>query len=143
MEENKRNYNILVVEDDRDTGELIKTILTKEGFEITVSRDGESALNEAIIGAYDLILLDIMLPGMDGLEVCRQLSENNETRSIPVIMLTAKQELSTKLSSFVAGAKRFVPKPFEASELTEEVKRTLRQREIQDTSVGSITDPRD
>lgn len=143
MEENKRNYSILVIEDDRDTGELIRTILKKEGYAVTVARDGESGLNEAVINDFDLILLDIMLPGMDGLEVCKMLADNDETRSIPVIILTAKQELSTKLSSFVAGAKRFLSKPFEASELVEEVRRTLRQREIQGVAPSTTLDPRD
>lgn len=143
MEENIRNYTILVIEDDRDTGELIRTILKKEGYLVTVARDGESGLNEAVINDFDLILLDIMLPGMDGLEVCKMLADNSETRSIPVIILTAKQELSTKLSSFVVGAKRFISKPFEASELVDEVKRTLRQREIQSVAPITTIDPRD
>lgn len=143
MEQTTRPQTILVVEDDKDTRDLIKTILSRDGYEVETARDGKEGLEKALRILPDLILLDIMLPEMDGLAVCKNLMEDGAAKSIPVIILTAKQELSTKLSSFVAGAKRFISKPFEASEITDEVRRTLRQREIQSVAISSPMDPRD
>lgn len=121
---------ILVVEDDKDTNDLVSIILRDEGFVPIPAYDGEEGLATAEREMPDVIILDLMLPKMDGLEVCRSLADNEKTRSIPIIILTAKRELSTKLSSFVAGAKRFVTKPFDQHELISEVHRTIRQRRI-------------
>lgn len=133
---------ILVVEDDKDTNDLVSIILRDEGFVPIPAYDGEEGLATAEREMPDVIILDLMLPKMDGLEVCRSLADNEKTRSIPIIILTAKRELSTKLSSFVAGAKRFVTKPFDQHELINEVRRTIRQKQIAQTSADSNIDPR-
>jgi len=121
---------ILIIEDDKDTNDMISAILTDAGFVAISSLDGEDGLLKAEQESPDVIILDLMLPHINGLDVCRQLNSNEKTRSIPVIILTAKRELSTKLSSFVAGAKRFLTKPFEAQDLINEIRRAIRQKEI-------------
>lgn len=127
---NSKMENILVIEDDKDTNDIIITILTDAGFNSSSAYDGEEGLRMAELNQPDVIILDLMLPKINGLEVCRILNSNEKTRSIPIIILTAKRELSTKLSSFVAGAKRFLTKPFEGQDLINEIQRTIRQREI-------------
>jgi DNA-binding response OmpR family regulator len=127
---NCKSENILVIEDDKDTNDIILTILTDAGFCPSPAYDGEEGLRMAELNQPDVIILDLMLPKINGLEVCRILNANEKTRGIPVIILTAKRELSTKLSSFVAGAKRFLTKPFEGQDLINEIQRTIRQREI-------------
>jgi DNA-binding response OmpR family regulator len=127
---NDKKENILVIEDDKDTNDIILTILSDAGFNPTPAYDGEEGLRLAELNQPDVIILDLMLPKINGLEVCRILNTNEKTRSIPIIILTAKRELSTKLSSFVAGAKRFLTKPFEGQDLINEIQRTIRQREL-------------
>ncbi|MFA6449622.1 MAG: response regulator [bacterium] len=126
----EKNTNILVIEDDKDTNDIILTILNDAGFSPFPAYDGEEGLQKAESEQPDVIILDLMLPKINGLEVCRILNSNEKTRAIPVIILTAKRELSTKLSSFVAGAKRFITKPFESQDLVNEIRRTIRQKEI-------------
>jgi len=121
---------ILVIEDDKDTNDIISSILNDAGFESSSAYDGEEGLFKAQNENPDVIILDLMLPKVNGLEVCRVLSANDKTRSIPIIILTAKRELSTKLSSFVAGAKRFITKPFEGQDLINEINRAIRQKEL-------------
>ncbi len=121
---------ILIIEDDKDTNDVISAILSDAGFDTLSSLDGEDGLSKAKQESPDIIILDLMLPRINGLDVCRMLSSDEKTRTIPVIILTAKSELSTKLSSFVAGAKRFLTKPFEAQDLVNEIRRTIRQKEI-------------
>jgi two-component system, OmpR family, response regulator VicR len=123
-------HRILIIEDDKDTNDLVSSILGDEGFVSIPAYDGEEGLLKAEKEQPDVIILDLMLPKIDGIEVCRLLTDNEKTRSIPVIILTAKHELSTKLSSFVAGAKRFLTKPFDRQELITEVNRTIRQRQL-------------
>lgn len=139
----KNNHRILVIEDDQDTNDLISTILEDAGFKSLPALDGEQGIEKARAETPDVILLDLMLPTIDGIEVCRRLMADEKTRSIPVIVLTAKQELSTKLSSFVAGAKRFLTKPFDENELISEIQRTIRQKELQHQNIESPVDPRD
>jgi two-component system phosphate regulon response regulator PhoB len=136
---------ILVIEDDPDTQEMLCDILSDAGYNPLSAPDGEQGLELAENAQPGLILLDLMLPGMDGLEVCRQLSSSDVTRSIPVIILTARQELPVKLSSFMAGAKRFLTKPFETDVLLSEISRTFRQASLGDSRHfdGANLDPRD
>jgi len=122
-----KNYTILVIEDDEDMNELVCAILDTAGYTMESAADGREGLEKAIEKKPDLILLDIMLPEMDGIELCRKLTADEETRNIPVIMLTLKRELSVKLSSYIAGAKRYITKPFGVEDLLSEVKNTLRQ----------------
>lgn len=127
---NEKKTMILVIEGDKDTNDMLVSILGDAGYSTTPALNGEEGLKKAEADNPDVILLDLMLPQISGLEVCRLLSANEKTRNIPIIILTAKRELSTKLSSFVAGAKRFITKPFESQDLLNEIQRTIRQKEI-------------
>lgn len=118
---------ILVVEDDPDMSQLIGGILSDAGFSTHVCHNGEKGFEEAYNRIPDLILLDIMLPGIDGIEVCRKLSSDDRTKHIPIIMVTVKRELSCKLASYISGAKRFISKPFGVDELLNEVYNALQQ----------------
>ncbi|HOO56026.1 MAG TPA: response regulator [bacterium] len=143
MNKKAKLTRVLIVEDDRDTNELVALIMKDAGFETVSALDGREGLDKARDDEPDIIILDLMLPEIDGLEVCRRLSADEKTKSIPIIILTAKRELSTKLSSFVAGAKRFVTKPFDSNDLLIEINRTLRQKELQANDVRSSIEPRD
>ncbi len=140
----KEEVQVLIVEDDPDANELVSIILREEGYGTRSVFTGEDALAAIEIEKPDVILMDITLPKMDGTEVCRLLSNDDKTRSIPVIMLTARKELSTKLYSFVAGAKRYINKPFTSEELVTEIKRILVQKS-QSSAVSFVPDfdPRD
>jgi DNA-binding response OmpR family regulator len=134
---------ILVVEDDKDMNDLICAILTEAGYKTISVASGEKGLEKAYQDKPDLVLLDIQLPKMDGIEVCRAITSNDETKSIPIIMVTIKKELSTKLSSYIAGARRFISKPFGVEELIGEVRKTLRQSGIPQHVNEEFFDPRD
>lgn len=118
---------ILVVEDEKDIVKMLRYNLEKEGFKVIDARDGEDALDLAVRQHPDLILLDLMLPGMDGLEVCKALKKENKTSSIPIIMLTAKSQESDKVVGLELGADDYITKPFSPRELTARIKAVLRR----------------
>lgn len=144
---NKETLNedktILVVEDDKDMNELICAVLAEAGYKTISVSTGEKGIERAHQDKPDLVLLDIELPKMDGIEVCRSITSHEETKGIPVIMVTIKRELSTKLSSYIAGARRFITKPFGVEELVGEVRKTLRQSGIPQHLENLPFDPRD
>jgi len=115
---------ILVVDDEERIRRLLRMYLEKEGYTIEEAEDGESALDKAMRKDYDLILLDVMLPGMDGTEVCAKL---RQAKSTPVIMLTAKGEETNRVQGFEAGADDYVVKPFSPREVIYRVKAILRR----------------
>ena len=115
---------ILIVEDEKSLAEIVAERLKKEKFIVDVSNDGEEGLYNALSGIYDLIILDIMLPHVDGMEILRQIRQNN--LSAKVIMLTAKAELEDKLAGFSKGANDYVPKPFHIDELVARINAQLR-----------------
>ncbi|GEN45187.1 response regulator transcription factor [Alkalibacillus haloalkaliphilus] len=115
---------ILVVDDEERIRRLLRLYLEREGFEIDEAEDGDGALAKALNQDYDLILLDLMLPGIDGMEVCEQLREQKAT---PVIMLTAKGEESNRVHGFEAGADDYIVKPFSPREVVLRVKALLRR----------------
>ncbi|MFA5199200.1 MAG: response regulator, partial [Candidatus Omnitrophota bacterium] len=119
--------NILIVEDEKDIIKMLEYNLKKEGFKVSDTRDGESALEEARRGHPDIILLDLMLPGIDGLEVCKSLKNDPKTSSIPVIMLTAKSQESDKIVGLELGADDYITKPFSPRELIARIKAVLRR----------------
>ena len=96
--------NVLVVDDERDILELVKYNLDKEGYRVTVVASGEDALAATRAKMPDLIVLDLMLPGVDGLEVCRHLKSDAKTRSIPIVMLTAKGSEADVVAGLELGA---------------------------------------
>ncbi|MEJ2110116.1 MAG: response regulator [Acidobacteriota bacterium] len=118
---------ILIIDDEEDLIELARYNLEQEGFQVQGALDGESGLAIAIKEQPDLVLVDLMLPGMDGLEVCRSLRANSSTASIPVIMLTAKSAESDRIVGLELGADDYVTKPFSPRELAARVKAVLRR----------------
>ena len=118
--------NILIIEDDPDIAEIERDYLVLGGFSVTVARDGEAGLSEARSGQYDLILLDLMLPGIDGFTVCRTLRGEGD---IPIIMVTARREDVDKIRGFGYGADDYVEKPFSPSVLVARVKAHLAREE--------------
>jgi len=115
---------IMIVDDDNNIAELISLYLTKECFDTKIVNDGESALREYDNFAPNLILLDLMLPGMDGYQVCRELRQRS---SIPIIMLSAKGEIFDKVLGLELGADDYIIKPFDSKELVARVKAVLRR----------------
>jgi phosphate regulon transcriptional regulator PhoB len=118
---------ILVVDDEEDLIELVRYNLEQEGFQVRSASDGESGLAIARQELPDLVLIDLMLPGMDGLELCRSLRSDNRTAAIPVIMLTAKSAESDRIVGLELGADDYVVKPFSPRELAARVKAVLRR----------------
>ena len=118
---------VLVIEDEKDLAELIAFHLEKEGFRPLIASDGAAGLNEARSAKPDLILLDLMLPGMMGTEICRLLKGAEQTAGIPVIMLTAKGEEIDRVVGFEMGADDYVVKPFSTRELMLRVRAVLRR----------------
>lgn len=118
---------ILIVEDERDIADLVKYHLEKAGLSARVVGDGRQALDLIHREPPLLVVLDLMLPGLDGLEVCRRLRGNTETRGIPIIMLTAKSEEVDRIVGLEMGADDYVPKPFSPRELVARVKAVLRR----------------
>ena len=116
--------NILVVEDDKNISDLIHMYLVKEGFDVRIAGDGGKALEEFQKKEPDLILLDIMLPVMDGWAVCAKV---RETSKVPIIMLTAKSEDADKLMGFECGADDYLTKPFNILELKARIRALLRR----------------
>ena len=121
------NAKVLVVEDEDAISNLLKYNLMAEGYDVTVVEDGDDALMVADEIQPDIILLDWMLPNVSGIEICRQLRTREETRTIPVIMLTARGEEEDQLRGFEKGADDYVTKPFSMRELTARVKAVLRR----------------
>jgi two-component system, OmpR family, alkaline phosphatase synthesis response regulator PhoP len=118
---------LLIVEDEADIRELISFNLEMSGYNVEKARDGEEGLALAKSGNFDLIILDLMLPGMDGLKVCAQLRKDQSTATIPVIMLTARSEDEDIVSGLETGADDYITKPFSPRILIARVKAALRR----------------
>ena len=121
---------ILVVDDEKDIVDLITYNLEKEGFTAMKAYDGEDAIEVVKSQKPDLVVLDLMLPGMRGLEVCRFIRRNRETESLPVIMLTAKGDHVDRIVGFELGADDYITKPFNVRELIARVRAVLRRAEV-------------
>jgi two-component system phosphate regulon response regulator PhoB len=120
---------ILVVDDEPDAVELIDFNLKAAGFEVLTAEDGQTALNKARAAQPNLILLDLMLPKVDGLEVCKRLRQDPNTSAIPIIMLTAKTGEIDRVLGLELGADDYVTKPFSTRELVLRVKNLIKRRE--------------
>jgi pilus assembly protein CpaE len=116
---------ILVVDDDLDSLKLIGLMLQRQGYEIVVANNGQQALGKAAAERPDLIILDVMMPDMDGYEVCRRLRREQTTQPIPIIMFTAKTMVDDKVAGFEAGADDYLTKPTHPAELASRVKAVL------------------
>jgi phosphate regulon transcriptional regulator PhoB len=119
--------NILVVDDEPDIAELVSYNLKKAGYTVASALDGEEALSRVREDRFDLIVLDLMLPGIHGMELCRILRNNKKTAQIPIIMLTAKGEETDKIRGLETGADDYMTKPFSPKELIARVKAVLRR----------------
>ena len=137
--------HVLVVEDDPDIADLVTRYLEKAGYAAARVSSGRDALDAVRAKAPDLIVLDVMLPHVDGLEVCRLLRANELTASIPIIMLTARAEESERIVGLEMGADDYIPKPFSPNELVARVRALLRRSQRRDApsgrplSLGAIT----
>jgi two-component system phosphate regulon response regulator PhoB len=122
--------SILIIEDEKDIVDLIEYHLKQSGFSVISALDGSTGLEKARKKTPNLIILDLMLPGMDGKDICRSLKSNPLTQSIPILMLTAKAEETDRLIGFELGADDYVTKPFSPKELVLRVKAILRRKEV-------------
>ncbi len=127
---------ILVIEDESDILEVITYNLEREGHKVISCRNGEQGLSRIRTDNPDLVILDLMLPGMDGVEVCRQVKSDPVTRAIPVIMVTAKAEESDIVLGLGIGADDYITKPFSPKELVARVKVVLRRGPLREQSGG-------
>lgn len=119
--------NILIVEDDDHIIELLKFNVENNGYNVSIAMDGLTGLEKAVNELPDLILLDLMLPGIDGIEICNKLKNKERTKDIPIIMLTAKGHETDKILGLEIGADDYITKPFSVRELMTRVKVVLRR----------------
>lgn len=140
---------ILVVDDEEDILELVRYNLEREGFQVTCAESGENAMERTRHEGPDLIVLDLMLPGIDGLEVARRLKQNQKTAGLPIVMLTAKVEEADIVTGLELGADDYMTKPFSPRVLIARIKAVLRRQSQQEQDpdrilmVGGLTiDPR-
>lgn len=127
---------IMIVDDDSNIRELVLTLLQNNGFEVCEAADGREALQKISVENPDLAIIDIMMPNMDGFELCRHLRRYYE--NMPVFMLTAKGELASKVKGFGLGADDYLTKPFEGDELVVRVQALLRRYKIEASQVIQI-----
>jgi DNA-binding response OmpR family regulator len=120
-------HRILVVEDDRDIGELVCRYLVKAGFTAELVTSGAAGLSAIAASPPDLLVLDLMLPHVDGLEICRAVRSNEKTAAVPIIMLTARAEESERIVGLEIGADDYIAKPFSPNELVARVRALLRR----------------
>ena len=126
---------ILLIEDERDIAELIRLHLDDLGFVVTITHDGNTGLRKASMGSWDLIVLDLRLPGIDGLEICRRLRQDSS--SVPILMLTSKSSELDRVVGLEIGADDYVTKPFSILELIARIKAILRRAELARGSVST------
>ena len=115
---------VLIVEDEEAIADIEKDYLELSGFEVTICKDGTSGLAEALDGEYDICILDVMLPGIDGFEICKKV---RETKNIPIIMVSAKKEDIDKIRGLGVGADDYMTKPFDLHELLARIKANLKR----------------
>jgi len=133
------NFKILIVDDDPINIQIVASILQKEGYRMTFAPNGKNALENAHENNLDLILLDILMPEMDGFEVCRKLKESPTTVDIPVIFLTVKDEVEEIIKGFELGAVDYVTKPFNSAELLARVRAHVKSKKLRDSQEHLIS----
>ena len=137
----KLSQHILVVEDEPDTAELLEFHLENAGYKVSITEDGYQALKKIQKLKPDLLILDLMIPEIDGFEVCRLIRKDPATESLPVMMCTAKSDETSKIQGLDFGADDYVTKPFSPREVVLRVKNLLKRRELvnERLSIGKIT----
>lgn len=133
----ERKKKILIVEDEKNIADIIDYNIQKQGYDTDVAGDGEKGLALALSGMYDLILLDVMLPKMDGFEICRRVRERLDT---PIIMLTAREEERDKVFGLELGADDYMTKPFSNAELLSRIKANIRRYSGEAVVRSSVSD---
>jgi two-component system response regulator RegX3 len=126
--------SILVVDDDPGVLDVVSFMLKREGFEVDAERDGTAALEAARRNSYDIVILDVMLPGMSGTDVCRELRSESD---VPILMLTARDAEIDRVLGLELGADDYVTKPFSTAELLSRVRAILRRRELDRANGGA------
>lgn len=122
------NNRILIVEDEESLLKLESILLTSRGYHVRGVTDGAAALQEIAVNRPDLVLLDIMMPGIDGFEVCRRIKEDPQTKSIPVVMLTAKKSSMDQARGVQVGADAYITKPFKSVKIIEVIEGLLKHK---------------
>lgn len=130
-----RHHRLLLIEDDRRTAASVEAYLGHHGYQVEVRHDGPSGLEAALSGRHDLVVLDLMLPGMDGMEICRRLRRESE---IPIVMLTARTTTGDRVEGLEAGADDYLPKPFSPRELTARIRAVLRRTDSREVVGPSL-----
>src|SRR5262245_63311202 len=130
---------ILVVEDDRDIGDLVCRYLEKAGYAVELVSSGRDAIASMAAAPPDLLVLDLMLPHVDGLEICRAVRANDRTSATPIIILTARAEESERIVGLEIGADDYIAKPFSPNELVARVRALLRRANRQPARTASVT----
>lgn len=118
---------VLVVDDDQDFGRLVRELLVRNGYTVTVVASGKACLETARLERPDLILLDIMMPGMDGYDVCQELRKDEGLHKVPIVILTALEDPKLNQKAFAAGAKLCMTKPFQPDKLINAVQMALKE----------------
>ena len=132
------NQRVLVVDDDKNICEIVRLYLDKEGFEVVIANDGQTAIDLFKQKTPSVVVLDVMLPKMDGFQVCREI---RRVSNIPIIMLTAKGETFDKVLGLELGADDYMVKPFENKELVARIKAILRRYDPKDNSDKEVVYP--
>ena len=125
---------ILIVEDENKIARFVELELKYEGYEVEIAGDGRQGLEKAMHDDIDLVILDIMLPGLSGIEVCRRVRQ--EGKQVPIIMLTAKDDVTDKVAGLDMGADDYMTKPFSSREVVSKVKAIIRRREVLSAGKG-------
>ncbi|MCB0034165.1 MAG: response regulator, partial [Anaerolineales bacterium] len=131
MQNNRSQANILVVDDARENLQLLTQLLQEQGYRVRPAPNGAHALATVLKEPPDLILLDVVMPEMNGYEVCRHLKENKESQNIPIIFLSALHDTEDKITAFTAGGVDYITKPFQADEVLARVHTHLSLRFLQ------------
>lgn len=137
VEASRSSGRIMVIEDEPDIAEVIAYNLEREGYSVSTADNGQHGLDQVLREPPDLVLLDLMLPGMDGIEVCRQIRAESHTARLPVIMLTAKGEESDVVLGLGIGADDYLTKPFSPRELVARIRAVLRRQSAPSESSDS------
>jgi two-component system phosphate regulon response regulator PhoB len=129
---------ILIIEDEKALADLVAYNLRREGYEVATAADGKDGLQKAQTMLPDVVLLDLMLPGMSGQDVCKTLRAGDRTRTVPILMLTAKSEETDQVVGFSLGADDYVTKPFSVKVLVQRVKALLRRRVVEPAATAVV-----
>jgi len=124
-----KSRRVLIVEDEESLLKLESILLSSRGYQTVGVKDGLAALKELSESSFDLVLLDVMMPGIDGFEVCRRIRANPETRDIPVVMLTAKKSAADQARGLESGADAYLTKPFKSTKIMDTMESLLAKRQ--------------